>query len=348
MGPDIITHIEEGPGGMGPGRRTEFRDVDLEPLGSDDLERVFAAKGAPLASVGAPLAVRAKATIAHRDGASDRVGERVSFSVPVSAPWTLKAVGLVEGGWLPPGTIDRPPPTYLLDRNVLGRLQGEVLDNDFLGFLRRPGISINPLPAVLEGARRREPSIEEMRDELKDFGAFLRQTFPEAIIIEGEGALRGAVGVLSDLRSPLRRDMAFLIDVMPPLERWASSKRSERLATEVEAAAKRHGIRQDSIVFLAIHAALLRPHEKKGAAWGVLKPNERYDEEAAYNVLADLRHLEVLLHLIAIFRDASTPVLVTSDHGLARLWVGLGIHNIRPAGTSVACDFRASRDLLPE
>jgi len=58
----------------------------------------------------------------------------------------------------------------------------------------------------------------------------------------------------------------------------------------------------------------------------LLKFDRGYTREDAYNALADLRALEILMSLFAIYPDQRL-MLCTADKDLALFWVGLGASN---------------------
>jgi len=90
----------------------------------------------------------------------------------------------------------------------------------------------------------------------------------------------------------------------------------------VLAIAAESGVPMASLVVLAALSAVSVPNGKSPAK-RLLKLNQPdYTEEDAYNALADLRSLEVLMHLFAMFPEEKI-LLCTGDKDLALFWAGI-------------------------
>lgn len=80
-------------------------------------------------------------------------------------------------------------------------------------------------------------------------------------------------------------------------------------------------------------------------AKGLLKFGEAYARKDAYNGLADIRALEILMYLFVLFPSQSV-MLCTADKDMALFWVGLHTSNFAFSHGRMTYDM-APANLLP-
>lgn len=115
---------------------------------------------------------------------------------------------------------------------------------------------------------------------------------------------------------------------------------------DVLAVADECGVPRRSMVVLAALSAAAVPNGKSPAKklLKLTKPN--YSTELAYNALADLRSLKVLMYLFALF--PSEPILLcTGDKDLALFWAGIRASGFAWQGGYFHCQFSPVEALLP-
>jgi hypothetical protein len=83
----------------------------------------------------------------------------------------------------------------------------------------------------------------------------------------------------------------------------------------------------------------------RNPAKGLLKFGEAYEPKDAYNGFADIRALEILMHLFALFPDQRV-MLCTADKDMALFWVGLQASNFAFSHGRMTYDMTPT-DLLP-
>ena len=83
------------------------------------------------------------------------------------------------------------------------------------------------------------------------------------------------------------------------------------------------------------------------AARRLLKFKAAYGPEDAYNALADLNALEVLLYRITLYPKMQTQ-LCTGDRNLALFWAGIGADDFERDGKGMRCTFTPHPAILPE
>lgn len=151
--------------------------------------------------------------------------------------------------------------------------------------------------------------------------------------------------MLEESRADFERKQAFLLEVAPALANPISFRLMADRWAEALAAADRHGVRRTSLVVLAVLSSIVVPNSASPAK-KLLKFGPGYDEGDAYNALADLRSLEILINLYAVYPD-ERPALFTGDKALALFWVGIQAHSFRRTGEGVSFDLAPVVELLP-
>lgn len=262
-------------------------------------------------------------------------------------------IGLLQGGWLPSGlAVTRPGVTILLDRNVVGQIRARYEDGtviaesrDFLDLLAELEIRINPLLFAIEGNGRGIPAPSTVKAQLEEAVQIIEKALPKATIAIGERSLEGVLGLIEDARAGLARKQAFLLEIAPSLTPPTSHRLLDAKWQEVLDAADGHGVRRNALVVLAALSAVAVPNSGSPAK-KLLKFRSGYSTGDAYNALADLRSLEILSSLLAMFPE-ERPALFTADKALALFWVGMRAHNFRQEANGTAFNLAPVENLLP-
>jgi len=330
-----------------PGRRIAFAGVEVRPL---DYAALATAK------LHAPLTIPLgwdNAKVVDTDIPDFDLAQVYSANATLESPLTSHAVCLVKGGWLPSSlaaTIDDS--TMLLDRNLVPQLVGRMrrqanggANEDFLDLLADQPIRLHPLLYAMEGNARAIPTPDQLRAQLDEAVRKLQAAMPLARVVADPSVVRGALGLIEDSRKSFMRKQAFLLRVAPTLAAPVAQAKLQQAWDTVLATANACGVARNSLVVLA---ALSTVAVRKGAspAKALLKPRRGYNEADAYNALADLRALELLLGLFALY-PAERIQLCTADRPLALFWTGLRASGFERRGQGFAFDLSPVEALLP-
>src|SRR5207248_5014425 len=242
--------------------------------------------------------------------------------------FTSRAIGLVKGGWLPPTLAASDKTTILIDQNIVTQICGRFdsgkavgAEPDFLDLFADRPVRINPVLAAMEGNKRAIPTPDQLREKLDEIVSKLRAALPSARLVAGSGGLVGALGLIEELRSGMEKKQQFLMRVAPSLAAPVSKKNMPARRDEVVAMADSCGVPRGSLVVLAALSAVFVANGASPAKTLVnFKPG--YHEEDAYNGLADLRSLEMLIHIFGLFPNMPA-MLCTADRDLALFWTGI-------------------------
>ncbi|RMU05221.1 hypothetical protein ALP36_03109 [Pseudomonas syringae pv. coriandricola] len=280
---------------------------------------------------------------------------QVSVSAVLDSPHSSRALGLVRDGWLPSGIAFSDSMIVLPDRCVFSELAGRfragektnLEDKDFLDFLIGRKVRINPLLYVLEGNLKRNPDDASIEHQFDVATKIINAALPLAQIVpNGRDGLEGVRGLIRDSEAGMARKQEFLTRLAPKLRAPIAARRVNEVWDEVLATAKACEVPVRSLVVLAALSTVCVPNGKSPAK-GLLKFNVRkYTVEDAYNALADLRSLEVLMHLFAAFPDEKI-LLCTGDKDLVLFWAGIRPSELAMVNGVFSAKFSLVEDLLP-
>jgi hypothetical protein len=335
---------ENGSDDGGPGRDITFTGADIRPLGYAEL-------------AGAKLHQNLTMELEWRNvklvAASDLEASR-SYTVraTLESSLTLQTVALVSGGWLPPAFASAiPSATILADRNVVSQIVSRFengtatrAESDFLDLLAGRSVRINPLLFAMEGNAKKIPTPELMKSQLEEAMKKLRAALPAAHLVVGPDSLRGALGIIEESRQGFERKQKFLLRIVPRLAAPVSQRKMRARWDEVLAAADDCSVPRGSLVLLAALSSIL-VQKGRSPARGLLKLRADYHEELAYNALVDLRSLELLIYMLALFPEHGTTLL-TADKDLALFWTGIRASNFEWDGAAATVNFSPVQELL--
>ncbi len=259
--------------------------------------------------------------------------ESVVARFELDSPFSTDTYALVPGGWLPGPWAIGAGHVVLADRSFVAEVYARFENGqrkrrgprlDFLDFLMDWRVCVNPLLYAMEGDRRRRPTGPEVIAQWQEAADKLARALPRVRIVpDMGGGLRGAFGLLGEGTDGFQRKSAFLQAVAPELMARPGKARRAAVLERVLAQAERHGVARLSLPVLAVWAALTAARGPNPAQ-GLLKPSAHYGPDEAYNALCDLRALELLLRVQALFPGHSAA-LWTRDRNLALFWAGLDI-----------------------
>lgn len=345
-GSAFVFEENEAPDG-GPRRRLVFTDVDVRPLGYDAL--LAASPNKPLTI---PLKMFNGRILETNVEDLDLTGY-AHITATLESPFTARAIGLVRGGWLPSAlAATRKTAAVLPDRNVLTEIVGRFdrgvrkdRQPDFLDLFAGAPVRINPLLAALEGNGRSMPDATEAHAQLEEAVAKIRSALPEAILLVGPESLKGLLGLIEDSRPGMGRKQALLRALAGRLVGPVARRDVDRTWDAVVSAAQVHGVARNSLLVLALLSIVVNP-KGRCAARRMLKFHDGYTDGDAYNALSDIRSLEILLNLLALFPDQHIQ-LCTADRDLALFWVGLQLSEMTHDGAGTRFTLSPNAALLP-
>ncbi|RWM12900.1 MAG: hypothetical protein EOR73_30460 [Mesorhizobium sp.] len=329
-----------------PGREIAFSDVAFSPLGYAELRGAILHQPMQIPFVG-------RGTIVSTDIEGFGIGQRRQFRTTLDSPFTSKCIGLVKGGWLPSAIALEDNSIVLPDRCVVAQLNARLkngitkpqAEKDFVDLFADSAIPINPLLFVLEGDGRENPTPETVEQHLIEAVSKLRSALPKAILVAADAqGLKGVLGLVEDTQPGMARKQDFLERLNPKLKSPIGRKNVQSLWDEVLATAQDCGISRNSLVVLAALSTVIVSNGRSPAK-SLLKFGEEYTRGDAYNALADLRSLEILMHIFALFPDQRV-MLCTADRNMALFWVGLCASNFIFSHGRMTYDM-APVDLLP-
>lgn len=313
---------EQDPGGVATGRFATFENVEFQPLGYSELADK---------KLGDQVVISLRwshARIVESTIPELTLGGMASASSLLESHYSSKTIGLVRGGWLPSGLALRTNMVVMPDRCTITELVGRFRDGqkpseggeDFLDLFQGKRVRINPGLYALEGSQGQRPSPEHVADQWAEACEKIRTALPLAQLTP-EAARQGIVGLLNDTHESMARGENFLRQIAPELQSPVSARRRVAVWNRVLDVARNCGLSRHSLVVIAALSAACVANGA-GPAKRLIKPSANYTAENAYNALADLRALEMLMNLYAAFPQEQI-MLCTGDKNLALFWAGL-------------------------
>jgi hypothetical protein len=325
-GKKVLKYVEiDEATGAPTGRSVSFLGVEFEALQySDLLDQKLSNK------VVVPLRWR-NARVVESTIPEITIEQFASGNAVLKSVYSSLAIGLVKGGWLPSGIALQNDMIVIPDRCTVSELVGRFRDGkktndqnkDFLDLFADEPIRINPLLYVLEGNLRANPTPETVEQQFNEVCEKIKSSLPlSELVPTGRSSLRGVVGIISDTRDSMARKQDFLMQLAPNLRAPVSASRLPKVWDGVLATADACGVPRKSLVVLAVLSAISVPNGRSPAKRLLKLTESNYSTDLAYNALADLRSLEVLMHLFALFPNERV-LLCTGDKDLALFWAGI-------------------------
>lgn len=326
----ILIFREQDEFGKPTGRSATFEGGEIQPLGYEDLEKIKL--DGPIVF---PLRVTG-ARVVESNYPDLPITSEGAVKAPLESHYASKAIGLLRGGWLPSGLAWREGMMVLPDRctikDIAARYRAGVkrfTGDDFLDIFQGKAVQINPGLFAMEGNERGIPTPEQVVEQWAEAKRKVLDALPDAQIVP-DAAVQGVIGLISEMRSSFDRKVEFLCQVAPELQAPVSASRRPKVWRWVLETAEKCGLMRRSLVVLA---ALSMVAAVKGTspARRIIKPSAKYSKGDAYNALADLRALELLMSYYAGFPDEKV-MLCTGDKNLALFWAGIRASGFKREG----------------
>lgn len=329
-----------------PGRELIFTDVAFSPLGYSELRDAKLHRPMDIPLVGSGI-------ITTSGIGGIEAGQHGEFRTTLESFFTSKSIGLVKGGWLPSvialedGSIMLPDRCVVAELNA--RLKGGITkpksEGDFIDLFADSAIRINPMLFVLEGDGRHDPSPETLEQHLNEAVSKIRSALPKAILVGTDAlGLKGMRGLIETAQARTPRMQEFLLELSPKLAAPVGKADRQARWEEVLDAAQVRGIPHSSLTVVAALSAILVQNGNSPAR-RLLKFRHNYTRQLAYNALADLRSLEMLMLIFGLFPDQRV-MLCTADKDMALFWAGLRASNFVVNGGQLTYNL-APTDLMP-
>lgn len=312
---------EQDAEGFSTGRTAAFEGVELQPLRYADLVNM---------KLDGPVTIPLSwsgARVVKSDIPDLSVAKLANINTTLESPFTNRAIGLVRGGWLPSGLALRDNIVVMPDRCTISDLAERYRDgrkirhgDDFLDLFQDKPLRINPGLYAMEGNKRKLPTAEQVADQWAEACRKVRAALPEAQLTP-DSAVQGLVAVLGEMQESMVRKVQFLCQVAPMLQSPVSRRRRPLVWRQLLEVAHCCGLPRHTLVVLAA-LSIACVNNGAGPAKRLIKPSAKYSAQDAYNALADLRALELLCHLYALFPQENI-MLCTGDKNLALFWAGM-------------------------
>ncbi|MBR0796869.1 hypothetical protein JQ615_15845 [Bradyrhizobium jicamae] len=275
-----------------------------------------------------------------------------TFSFILESRFTSRAIGLVKGGWLPSAfAASCRDAVVLVDRNIVTEMVGRFdggkavgTEPDFIDLFANRPVRINPVLYAMEGNGRSIPAPQLVHSLLEEAVTKMEAALPSAKLVVSPDSLQGALGLIEESRAGIARKQQFLMRVAPSITAPVSARKMRRRWDEVLAAADDCTVPRRSLVVLAALSSIVVPNGKSPAK-RLLKIKPDYRVEDAYNALVDLRSLEFLIYMFALFPSQSI-LLCTADKDLALFWTGIRAFNFGRTDAGISVEFSPVDELL--
>ena len=262
---------------------------------------------------------------------------------------------LVEGGWLSLPFVH--PANFLVDRNVvsiLGKIAGGDIRQDlshthwWLSFLNNPVATFNPILYAWEGDSRRTPTFSEFCESFDKGAKEISAVLPKANITKFQYAnYQAAYATIMDLSKRQEREAKFLLHVIPFIKHRCPRSKLTEYEREIFGKAKELELKNRSLVVVAAFSCLFEREDGSGylVGRGILKPPQVNSEEGAYNVLSDLKNVELFILSHGLGEEAMS--LCTCDRAIAAFWCLIGPHSFRYENGKFTYSVLFKTDLFP-
>jgi hypothetical protein len=247
----------------------------------------------------------------------------------VKPPHPMKLFCLSWGGHTYVPTISSQ--LLLIDRNLFSKLAAVKApicpaEAYWLDVFKDVSQRINPIMVALEGANRRQPSLEEFQQELTSTRDCLAALYPDKEIISHSSEMSEMLfGEMKRKKARQIEEAAFLQEWAPRVvDRLSDHKLMPRIR-ELLGAATEAGLHKSSLAHVALLSCLAEDRHGEASSPGrmLIKPRREYTLGDAHNALSDVHSLEWLIQARA--GEFDDVVFCTMDRGLAEFWLGLKV-----------------------
>jgi len=331
-------------------QRLLLRGGEIQPLG---LDAFLMLKGDLRTCIDFPLRIRgARVEASEFDGIKSQ--ERCSVSGHISSHYGSNVVALVNGGWLPSGIMLDEDVLLLPDRCTVGAIRSrffggvrkEGQKDDFLDFALGKRLRINPMLYAMEGSSGlHHPNAAELSSLFDRAAEKILQALPLATIFpEKANAMQGAVALLEAAANSFAARQRLLIKAAPLVASPIPLTRLRHVWDELLNLSDHYGVARSSLLVCALISSTAAS-QGNNPALALLKPRKNYSDKHAFNALADLRALDLLIAASTDFPKIKVALL-TEDRALAQYWAGLQVHSPRREGAHIRYSINPHRALF--
>lgn len=331
-------------------RRLSFRGGEVQPLRLDEF---LALKGDLRANIEFPLRIR-NAIVEASEFEDIKPQDRRSVSAHLQSTFGSNVVALVNGGWLPSGVVLDEEILLLPDRCTVGAIRSRFIggvrkyeqNDDFLDFAQGQRLRINPMLYAMEGSSgRHHPSAAELSSLFDRAAQMILQALPMATIFPDKAdVMQGALAMLEDAAKSFAARQRFLVKAAPLIAAPVPQARLRQVWDQLLDLCDHYRVPRASLLVCALISASAA-RQGQNPALALLKPRAHYTDKNAFNALADLRALDLLIGASTDFSERRVALL-TEDRALAQYWAGLQAHSFRREGAHIHYDINPHRALF--
>lgn len=320
-------------------RRVSLRGGEIQPLG---LDAFLALKNDLRNCIEFPMRIQ-NAIVEFSEFDGIKTQEMHTVSTNFLSSYGSNVMALVSGGWLPSGIVLDEDILLLPDRCTVGAIRNrffggvrkEGQNDDFLDFTANKRLRINPLLYAMEGCSgHQHPSAADLSSLFDRAAEKILQALPQAVIYPDKASvMRGTLAMLEAGEESFLARQRFLVKAAPLIASPIPRIRLTQVWNELLDLSKHYGVSRGSLLMCALISSTAA-RQGSNPALALLKPRANYTNKHAFNSLADLRALDLL---IAASTDllGSRVALLTEDRALAQFWAGLQVHSFRREGSQI-------------
>lgn len=334
----------------GTQRRLSILEGEVEPLG---LDAFLMQKGDLRACVELPLVIQ-NALVEASEFDDIEPQERCTVSGHLLSHYGSDVVALVNGGWLPSGIVLNEEIVLLPDRCTVGAIRSrffggvrkEGQKDDFLDFAAGKPLKINPILYAMEGnSGCQHPNAAELSSLFDRAAEKILQALPQAEIFPDKADLmHGALSMLEVAATSFAARQRFLVKAAPLIASPIPRVRLRQVWDELLDLSDHYGVARSSLLVCALISASAA-RQGNNPALALLKPRKNYTDKNAFNALADLRALDLLIGASTDFPERRVALL-TVDRALAQYWAGLQVHSSHREGDQIRYAIRPHKTLF--
>ena len=263
---------------------------------------------------------------------------------------------LVQGGWLPISFINHP--NIIPDRNVISSIQqiknGKIRNNTkstawWLTFHRKSDLTINPLLYACEGNKKRLPTFQEFCTSFDEASQDIKNFFPNAKVVSytDKYIYKQAYELLLEISRKNAVEEEFLLETASLVAIRPPDNEIADIQDAIDNVALKLNILGESLAYYLVISCLYDAKDGSGyqSARKVLKPNQNYKKEQAYNTISDLNAINLFIQSLS-FPDIVFPIC-TCDKPLAAFWASINPIARSVKNRKINVSFQLTEHLFP-
>lgn len=255
-----------------------------------------------------------------------------------------KIYAITLGGWLPPFFAIRNA-NVIVDRNVYDRFNHNFKNvikgrYEWIDVLNNLSPKIDVLWYALEANKKRHPASNEIDAQLKEAFLKIRKELPGIKFVRYDIPHKQYIEkIIGAVAESVQRRKEFLKVVFKYLKPSSKYEVVKDRWDKIICAAIASGLEKNDVCVILAMLCVSAP-QKESPGIGIIKPDENYDDEKAYNAALDIQLMELFINKqkAAFERGLDVRfVILTSDKDLAKLGSFLsGLYRISSDGQRMA------------